>query len=161
MNLEILYKKQKEVDNKIAEKGVNLDHYLNLEHRIFAFQCELMELANEIGFFKDWKHSHEINHDTAIKELADCLAFALSIGITKGYDKLVKEIEGYEGLTEFPYLDLFNNLRNNDLNTIGSYKMALIMLIAIGLKLGFSSEGVIDHYIAKSNINIQRQEEGY
>lgn len=160
MNLEFLYNKQKEVDNKIAEKGVNLDHYLNLEHRIFAFQCELMELANEIGFFKYWKHSHEVNHDTAIKELVDCLAFVLSIGITKGYDKLVKEIEGYEDLTEFPYLDLFNNLRNNDLNTIGSYKMALMMLIAIGLKLGFST-GIIDHYIAKSNINIQRQEEGY
>lgn len=161
MNLEFLYKKQQEVDNKIAEKGVKLDHYLNLEHRIFAFQCELMELANEIGFFKDWKHSHEINHDAAIKELADCLAFVFSIGITKGYDKLVKEIEGYEDLIEFPYLDLFNNLRNNDLNTIGSYKMALIMLIAIGRKLGFSSTGIIFNYIAKSNINIQRQEEGY
>lgn len=166
MNIVHLYGIQKEVDQLIEEKmggSLVLTDYLSVEHRTFAFQCELMELANEIGFFKDWKHSHEVDRHKALEELADCFAFAFSIGLTKNYDNLVKELDvsNSEFMKDYPYLDIFVNLRQNELSTIGQYRLALEMLVAIGLKLGATVDEICEWYEAKSNKNIQRQKEGY
>ncbi len=166
MNLEKWYEKQREVDGLIAEKqgGIEvLSDYRSVAHRTFAFQCELMELANEIGFFKDWKHSHEIDLDKALEELSDNLAFVLSVGITKGYDRIIKEVDPFPLWEEYSYLDLFQMLRQNELGTVGNYQLALSLLLGIGLKLDKKVNVTIINawYMYKADKNITRQKEGY
>lgn len=165
INIERWYEKQREVDTLIEKKMVNLKltDYLSLEHRTFAFQCELMELANEIGFFKDWKHSHKIDLEDTLEELADNIAFVMSVGATKHYDKVVKEIEPFPLWEDYSYLELFKSLQQNDLSSVGKFQLALSILLGIGLKLNVEvGLPLIERaYFAKANKNIERQKEGY
>lgn len=163
MLLEKLYETQRKVDEKIAEKlpEGRLDEWDNLANRAYAFKVEVSELANEIGFFKEWKHSHVVNKDSALEELADCLAFLLSVGITQGYDRTVKEVGHEEYLVDASWLDLFKTLDNISLDSSSQYRMAFMLLLTIGNKLGATEDVIAEVYKRKSSKNIERQEKGY
>lgn len=165
MNIESLYGTQAKVDDKIAEKlegGKDfLSSYENIQHRQFAFKVEVMELANEIGFFKDWKHSHTIKVDAALEELADCMAFLLSTGLSLGYDRVVKEVEPFEMWADYPYEDLFDMLTEIQLSNVGKFTLAFKLILGIGLKIGASETAIMYAYVNKSAKNIERQTKGY
>lgn len=164
MNIEQLFKTQENVDNEIAKnmpaEWEGFGDYRSLMHRKFAFRVEVMELANEIGFFKDWKHSHTIDKGAALEELADCMAFLLSIGNTQGYNKMLKAIETFDA-EEYAFGDLFDMLTDMHLSNIGKYTMAFGLILGIGLKLGAIEEEIVEAYNRKAAKNITRQAEGY
>ena len=165
MNLEKMYEMQEIVDNKIAEKMPEdwggFAGYESVMHRTFAFHIELAELANEIGFFKDWKHSHTVDMEKVSKELADCLAFAFSIGLTRGYSKLKSEIAPFPLWQDYPYYDTFETLRSNNLDTLGKWELAISILIGLGLRLGLTEQDIEQEFLAVCEDNIQRQEQNY
>ena len=165
MNLEKMINMQQVVDVKIAEKMPadwgGFTGYESVMHRTFAFHIELAELANEIGFFKDWKHSHTIDMIKARKELSDCLAFAFSIGLTRGYTKLKSEIAPFPLWQDYPYYDTFETLRSNNLDTMGKWELAISILIGLGLRLGLSEENIEHDFVWVCQDNIKRQEQNY
>ena len=94
---------QKKVNDKVLEK---MDRDIFVEEFILAFNVEYFEFMNEIGVWKWWKHSHEINRERILDELADLYAFFLSILITSK-DNLLKEFENkYITLEEFEERDI-------------------------------------------------------
>lgn len=165
MNIQPIFETQRKVDEKIAEKyeggTAYLDTYESIDHRQFAFKVEVMELANEIGFFKDWKHSHVINISDALEELADCIAFLASVGISQGYSGFTKEIEPFELYEDYPYESLFDMLCDIGLQNMGKFTLAFSLVLGIGLKLGASESAILFAYQQKASKNIERQEKGY
>lgn len=162
MNIEQAFETQLKTDEAVAAKLTNsLEDWKSLQDRKFAFKVEVMELANEIGFFKYWKHSHKIEKGRVLNELADCIAFALSIGLTQGYQGLIKDVEPF-GMWEDYYMDdLFDMLTDIRLDNMGKFQLAFSLLVGIGLKVGATEEEIMDAYLQKSKENLARQARGY
>jgi dimeric dUTPase (all-alpha-NTP-PPase superfamily) len=155
-----LYACQEEVDQFISNNlDINIHDVEHVDKRVTAFHVELGELANEIGFFKYWKTSHFMDKAKTIEELADCIAFILSVGISRKYT-FIKEINPMEW-KRVPLGQLFRYLFRSELHSAGDWKQAFEQLICIGLKLGFSSGEILAAYYLKSNTNIERQKQNY
>jgi len=159
-----LFEIQREVDSFIEDKisYQNIDFRDTLGKRKTAFKVELCELANEIGFFKYWKESHELNKERVLDEWADCLAFLNSIANTQS---LYNEINDYlkycvlESSMDVAYH--FDRLIKNKLYDLTDLEYAYIELYKMGSSLGFSFGEMNYAYLKKSNENIRRAKEGY
>ncbi|KAB2337632.1 hypothetical protein F7731_08535 [Cytobacillus depressus] len=161
MNLQPLYDVQRNVDLVIARNTrSDINELENIHKRVIAFKVEVAEFANEISFFKYWKQSHEMDKAKTLEELADCMAFLLSIGISRQFDRKVLEINPHE-YKKVPILYLFNYLFKNELNTKDYWQAAFENLICIGLKLGLSIAEMEVAYYTKSGVNIERQKARY
>ena len=97
-----LYKKQAELDARIAENH-NVSYETTRERRILALLVEIGELANATRCFKYWSNKSSEPRDIVLDEYADGLHFFLSLGIdiksrkmtynyTKKADNLTKQI---------------------------------------------------------------------
>ena len=165
MNTEKLFEVQEKVDAAIAanmhKEWEGFGSFESVEHRKFALRTEIFELANEIGFFKDWKHSHKIDKEAALEELGDCIAFLLSLGITAGYQRIASEIRPFEMHNEYAWEDLFDMLTDLRVDNAGKFTLIFSLLLGIGLKIGATESEIVDAYMRKSNINIERREKGY
>ncbi len=160
MDLINLYACQKKVDQFISNNlGINIHDVEFVDKRVHALKVELGEFSNETGWFKYWKQSHEMDRAKTLEELADCIAFMLSVGISRKYE-FVKEIHP-NIWRKVPKGQLFHYLFENKLNSAGQWKVAFEHLIALGLKLGFSSGEIEAAYYNKSEKNIERQKSNY
>ena len=74
-NFSSLLSIQDEVNTEIGKK---LENQPSWREYILAYNCELYEALNAIGTWKWWKHSHVIEKDRVLDEVADCFAFILS-----------------------------------------------------------------------------------
>jgi dimeric dUTPase (all-alpha-NTP-PPase superfamily) len=159
MNLNPLYEVQKNVDMVIANNlRIEIHKEENVMKRIIAFKVEVGEFGNEIGFFKYWKQSHVMDRVKTIEELADCMAFLLSIGISRGYQ--VDEIDPYQW-EKVPMEHLFNYLFRNKIQNRNEWQTAFENLMCIGLRLGFAIAEMEFAYYTKSGVNIERQKNCY
>ena len=157
-----LFKVQATTDGAVASKLDNsLEDWKSLQDRNFAFRVEVMELANEIGFFKYWKHSHSSSKERILDEMADCIAFALSIGLTHGYSGLIKEVEPFAMWDDYYMEDLFDMLTDIKISNMGKFQLAFSLLLGIGIKIGATEVEIEAAYRNKSEENIKRQEGGY
>lgn len=162
LELEYMFEMQKQLDESVAERtGMRLDSYEALEKREYAFHTEVHELANEISFFKYWKKSHVIDRDSTLEELVDCIHFLLSIGLTKGYERTVKRVTAFELWEDYDMIELFKELRRNELDSVGRWVMAFSLLLGVGLKCGFTIQDINKAYQLKNAVNEVRQLEGY
>lgn len=164
LELKELNEMQRVLDNRIKErfgKGYDFGSYYAIEDKVFAFHTEMHELANEIGFFKVWKQSHEMDRGNVLEELVDVIHFLLSVGITKGYDNVVKRVEAFSLWEEYPMIELFNEVRRNDLESIGKYTLAFSLVLGIAKKLDFSEMEIEYAYHHKNKKNHERQDENY
>lgn len=165
MNTEKLFEVQEKVDAAIAanmpKEWEGFGSFESVEHRKFALRTEIFELANEIGFFKDWKHSHKIDKEATLEELGDCIAFLLSLGITAGYQRIASEIRPFEMYDEYAWEDLFDMLTDLRVDNAGKFTLIFSLLLGIGAKLGASEAEITDAYLAKADKNIERQNVGY
>ncbi|MDI4567847.1 MAG: hypothetical protein E7Y34_02065, partial [Mycoplasma sp.] len=80
INLENIYKLQKELDTKF-ELEFNYTPKELVDQRTLALIVELSELANEIAFFKYWKKNKNLNQDKINEEFVDGIHFFASLAI--------------------------------------------------------------------------------
>src|SRR5690606_41631436 len=86
MNLNPLFKKQKQLDEYIYEKN-NVTAKEVFERKIVALLVELGELANELQFFKYWKENISIDGQRAIEEYIDVIHFTFGLAVDLGIDE--------------------------------------------------------------------------
>ena len=163
MNLVEMFASKKEFDKVVAErvakKGYIVDSYYGLDHLVFGFHCELMEFANEIGFFKFWKMNHVQDDERILDEGVDCLHVLMSIGNMKNYK--VKEIEPFALWEDYSIEDMFTLLRQNSLETVSHWTRAFELVLGILVNLGYSERAIMEQYEAKNNVNLKRQDTDY
>ena len=165
-NLE-LYNKL--VELQAIQRGV--DRHMKVWERekiITALSEEFHEWYNAIGFFKIWK-KHKTPVEKQLDELADCLAFALSLlnddekhfEIDRCNIVLNRNTERHIRLmrNEIEHGELFSKRVHNTVykQTVG-FAIELILNIAM---IYYSFEDLFEAYKKKSLVNIQRQKEGY
>lgn len=135
---------------------------------ITALSEEFHEWYNAIGFFKIWK-KHKTPVEKQLDELADCLAFALSLlnddkgffGLDRCKTVLDRNNEQHIKLmrNEIEHGELFSKRVHNTVykQSVG-FSIELILNIAM---IYYSFEDLFEAYKKKSLVNIQRQKEGY
>lgn len=165
MNITPLFESQQFLDNKVTERvkstGYETNSYYAFDHKVFAFHCELMELANEIGFFKFWKQGHKRDLARILDEGVDCVHFLLSIGNMKGYYKSTKEVEPFALWEDWSTEDMFTVLRQNQLDNVAQWTRAFELVLGILLKQEMSESDIFKGYYRKNEVNLNRQAEGY
>lgn len=138
------------------------------EKIITALSEEFHEWYNAIGFFKIWK-KHKTPVEKQLDELADCLAFALSLlnddekhfEIDRCKTVLDRNNEQHIKLmrNEIEHGELFSKRVHNTVykQSVG-FSIELILNIAM---IYYSFDELFEAYKKKSLVNIQRQKEGY
>ncbi|HBJ9667585.1 TPA: dUTPase [Staphylococcus pseudintermedius] len=107
--LQELLKIQKEFDDRIPT--------LNLQDSKIAYVVEFFEWFNTLETFKNWKKKPCKPLEVQLDELADMLAFGLSIANQKGIDEwvLVDKIGSFNGsFTELSAGSILDNLASID-----------------------------------------------
>ena len=161
MNLHKLFTMQRALDQYIqSNKQVKEDVFIK---KGLALIVELAELANETGCFKFWSEKGPSERSVILEEYVDSIHFILSLGIEK-------ELEDLE---EWPLEDIEGDLTALFIGTNKSiltfleeptkihYEKVWIMYGENAGKLGFSSADVLQAYIAKNEMNYERQKNGY
>lgn len=187
MNLEKLFKMQKELDERILDRFPELRNEDLLDKKILALQVELGELAQNWRGFKFWSNDREsrtvrkietewdddgtptewlCNEDVnpLLEEYADVLHFALSIGLEIGVtiESVYLLEKSSKAITErFTSLLVgYGILATQPNNIESSYRELFAGTIRLGLKLGFSLDEIEEAYYIKNTINHQRQDLG-
>ena len=161
MNLHKLFTMQRALDQYIqTNKQVTENVFIK---KGLALIVELAELANETRCFKFWSEKGPSERSVILEEYVDSIHFILSLGIEKGL----------QDLQEWPHEIVVGDLTvlfiatNKSVLTFLAeptkthYEKVWILYGAIAEKLGFSSEDVLQAYIAKNETNYERQKNGY
>ncbi|CDR28659.1 dUTPase family protein [Staphylococcus schweitzeri] len=154
--LQELLQIQKEFDDRIPT--------LNLRDSKIAYVVEFFEWFNTLETFKNWKKKPGKPLDVQLDELADILAFGLSIANQQGFDEYDRDLffESFdeEYLIDFPYLrnqemiyDMISEFGDDDLSSIR--RLVLVFKIAEQL---YSIDQLIDAYKKKMKRNHERQD---
>lgn len=107
--LQELLKMQKEFDDRIPT--------LNLQDSRISYVVKFFEWFNTLETFKNWKKKRGKPLEVQLDELADLLAFGLSIANQKGIDEwvLVDKIGSFNGsFTELSAGSILDNLASID-----------------------------------------------
>lgn len=163
-----------ELYSKLVELQIiqyEVDKHMEVWERdkiITALSEEFHEWYNAIGFFKIWK-KHKTPVEKQLDELADCLAFALSLlnddekhfEIDRCKIVLNRNTEQHIRLmrNEIEHGELFSKRVHNTVykQSVG-FSIELILNIAM---IYYSFDDLFEAYKKKSLVNIQRQKEGY
>jgi dimeric dUTPase (all-alpha-NTP-PPase superfamily) len=171
-----LVKKQTELDQLIVEKSqTNLKWIsrFNTERLKLALLVEVGEFANEIKSFKAWRKKPEIDWAKAQEELIDCLGYFLGL---VGIYKINFPFPIIPGQKDLPFNELlltffaltnnlaveeneqFYNLENAEINEAAknTYYDWLKIFTEICWKLNIDEQKLLDIYLAKNEINLQR-----
>ena len=160
--------------NKLVELQITqleVDRHMQVWERekiITALSEEFHEWYNSIGFFKIWK-KHKTSIEKQLDELADCLAFALSLlnddnrafGLDRWDVVLNRNNEQHIKLmrNEIEHGRLFSKrVHNTVYEQSVEFSIELILNIAM---IYYSFDELFEAYKKKSLVNIQRQKEGY
>lgn len=164
MKINRLLEMQRDLDRLILNKA-NIQIYPT-EMVKMALLVELGELANEIQFFKYWKHNKNINQEKIKEEWADCFHFSLSLEnrLMQLEGEVIDNLDLFEELYKAERLEnkssvypQFNAAFENVINLDDVLKTIIGLGLCIGLSLNEMEKAYIDKYLK----NIQRQQEGY
>lgn len=161
MQLKDLFAVQKKLNERIVEEH-QLDPATLKNKKYLALLTELGELANETRCFKYWSVKPPSPREKILEEYVDCFHFILTIGLDNGYEAITPEYPfEIEDLTTH-FINLF--LAVNELvaiSSINSYEVLVEDFFALGVALGLSWDEVVEAYLAKNEINHQRQDHRY
>ena len=161
MQLKDLFAVQKKLNERIVEEH-QLDPASQKNKKYLALLTELGELANETRCFKYWSVKPPSPREKILEEYVDCFHFILTIGLDNGFEEITPEYEfEIEDLTTH-FINLF--LAVNELvaiSSINSYEVLVEDFFALGVALGLSWDEVVEAYLAKNEINHQRQDHKY
>ncbi|SFH91712.1 Dimeric dUTPase, all-alpha-NTP-PPase (MazG) superfamily [Tindallia magadiensis] len=156
-----LYNRQRELDLFI-QKNHQLENESLTDRKILAFQVELGELANETRCFKFWSHKTASSKEVILEEYVDGLHFLLSLGLEMDYrfNELepgsICEDEIRQFLSVYHAVSQFEKERDE-----AAFHHLFQSFLSLGEKLGFTRAEVMESYLAKNEVNHQRQDEGY
>ena len=177
MNLNSLFKKQKQLDEYIVKEkeleGVDL-----LPRKTVALICELYECINEARFFKYWSENQKPNiEEHEIDEVDGNIVQIVRTPLLEEYIDTIHftlSIANDLGVHEHKYV----KTQPQDLNdlVLGITNLATIIpiskekhqveslinnIITLGYQLGFDEKAVIEAYHEKNKENYARQKVGY
>jgi dimeric dUTPase (all-alpha-NTP-PPase superfamily) len=143
------------IENKMA-LPVQMDY-------LVAMHVEFFEFINAVGTFKFWKHSHNPDKERVLDELADIIAFFLSIGeIDKNADVVISETQ--DELAEYSTLSIMRSVSAAIQTGEETANDLILMGIAVEIarrEVDATWEDIEAAYKKKSEENIRRQKEGY
>ena len=158
VTFEKLLNTQKEFDSRVVLE--------NEKSTRVAYLVEFIEWINTREFFKDWKKNKGKPLEQQLDELADLLAFGLSIGLQEGVtaDDLVNWQNDYQKPNKYINTDnilfivaeLSSDLANKEFDEY--YLVMLPLMLADDF---YSVDQLIEAYYVKMKVNHARQESGY
>lgn len=163
-NLKTLLQTQKDFDSRIPT--------LNLQDSKIAYVVEFFEWFNTLETFKNWKKKPGKPLDVQLDELADMLAFGLSITHQLNLDITEETVENLNNIMQAAkdmdkHLDdidilseVYTNLGKNIFNRDSTNSDALTFLtypIAFSVEY-YSLDQLIDAYNKKMEVNHARQD---
>lgn len=173
MDLEKLYKMQKELDVHILEniknrEGKEIDELKLLHNTVLALQVEVAELANATRCFKHWSIKGSEKRETLLEELSDIWHFYLSIGNQLGYQMGdIYEYYSFDGVkkdyvndTVLAFVRLMATV-NKMPDNLNCYTVYGHRLSKLGELMGFTDAEIEQAYLIKHEENYRRQREGY
>lgn len=158
-----LFKLQKELDERILQEH-KLESKKLLKEKTLALLVEIGELANETRCFKYWSTKPSSERNIILEEYVDGLHFILSVGINLGVDKnfLFSKCAHVNKTTVQIFLDVYAKvIRFHDQPSITNYIELFTSYLRLGQALDFSQEDIEKAYLAKNEVNHQRQTQGY
>lgn len=161
MNIEKLFNMQRGLDRYI-EEGHNLAGKDLFDQKTLALLVEIGELANETRCFKFWSTKRPSERNVILEEFVDGVHFILSLGIIAGFDqhKPAFEADAMDQTNQFILvMESVHAFRKE--KTKSNYEQLMNQYFALGSLLGFSPNEVEAAYIAKNEVNYERQKSGY
>ncbi|WP_132945902.1 dUTP diphosphatase [Tumebacillus sp. BK434] len=161
MNLHKLLTLQRELDARIkAEHGLHGQDLV--PKKLLALQVELAELANETRCFKFWSKKPASGLDIILEEYVDVLHFALSLALELGYTDLQPAAAAPADSVTASFLELMDrSSRLAATRAQGDLEALLAGLLGLGGQLGLQAGDIEAAYLAKNEVNHQRQAQGY
>lgn len=170
VNFNGLYKVQESVDNEVYKRLKEIrEEPIDTGEILLALHVETFEFINELGVWKWWKQSHKINKEKLLDELADIMAFFLSLQnqdtkniydeIDSVIEKTIANLEKYSTVWMLKYLS--SSIQ------IGESPMDHIQIMSIAISCAKKNikdltwKEIEDAYIKKSEENIKRQKQNY
>lgn len=139
--------------------------FFTFDQRKIAFNVELGELANELGFFKYWKFNHTINKERVKDEWADCLAFLISMIQSKNLEEYINDdlsVYNEESIMLGGGVEReFKGMMYNNLTCKQDYRRCLHELFWMMGSIDYTYKELIEAYEIKTKENIRRAKEGY
>lgn len=158
-----LFSMQETLDKHIIDNH-QLQQKDLMEEKYLALLVELGELANETRCFKFWSKKPASARKKVLEEYVDGVHFILSLGIEKGYQftpdsTLITQEQ--VALTK-----QFNNVFQaiiafREESTQENYHELFRQFLQLGHLLDFSNDDIYQAYIAKNEVNFDRQADGY
>lgn len=183
MNLSILFEMQKVLDDRIEREHPPVPGEDRLAKKILSLQVEIGELANEWRGFKFWSKDQQprtcsrkavVSDDQAkhpiqfadynplLEEYVDCLHFILSIGLEIGFKEpeiswFYKSNDTTQRFLKVNYQVAVFSLDQD----LYEYQDMFAQFLSLAEPLGFTWDQVESAYIAKNQVNHERQANGY
>ncbi|KMY55012.1 dUTPase [Bacillus sp. FJAT-27231] len=162
MNLLKLFRMQRALDEYI-ETEHGLQEADLFDKKVLALLVEIGELANETRCFKFWSLKQPSERKFILEEFVDGVHFILSLGLTCSLEQeaVIAEAEAAGSVTEqflhvYEAVHVFKREKSAD-----TYQQLLQNYFTLGRLLGFSAEEVEGAYVAKNEVNYERQQQGY
>ena len=162
MKLKAMFDMQATLDSHINEKH-QLEKENLIERKILALLVEVGELANETRCFKFWSLKPPASKEKILEEFVDGIHFILSLGLDLSFGK---EIEISTEQVEIPLVSQFISIYNRIAEfqkeqTKENYQQLFSEYFNLGRILGFTNEETVFAYVAKNEVNHERQNQGY
>ncbi|PHE64461.1 hypothetical protein COF68_06380 [Bacillus toyonensis] len=180
MKLTGLFQMQRVLDTRIVSEHPIKQGENRVIKKLLALQVEIGEWINELPeTFKYWSNKKN-KREESLKEYVDGLHFILSIGLELGVneeidfdytyvnlpDRMEVELNClYGGVSELFKLyvaTLVNppsTLVREDM--LSQYEKLVNMYLALGVKVGYSTDEIVDFYLKKNEENHERQNNNY
>ena len=156
-----LYSMQYELDTFIEREKKMMENSL-VSKKIVALFVEVGELANETRCFKFWSDKGPSDRSVILEEYVDGIHFLLSLGLETNlrYTSNHKK-QRVNNLTDqfqkiFGSIHLFAEQPSQT-----NYDQMWDMYLCLGQSLEFSELDIMNAYLEKNKVNVNRQKEGY
>ncbi|MEW9500631.1 dUTP diphosphatase [Jeotgalibacillus marinus] len=156
-----LYSMQYELDTFI-EREKKLGEESLVAKKIVALLVEVGELANETRCFKFWSDKGPSERSVILEEYVDGIHFLLSLGLETNlrYSSNHNE-QPITNLTE-QFQKLFGCIhRFAEHPSQSNYDQMWDVYLCLGESLEFSEMDIMNAYLEKNEVNVNRQKEGY
>ncbi|MGJ7035764.1 dUTP diphosphatase [Anoxybacillus eryuanensis] len=162
MNLQTLFSMQRQLDERIeTERGLSGERLI--ERKLLALLVEIGELANETRCFKFWSSKPKAADETILEEYVDGLHFILSLGLDLSLYEHIQwpHVQESKPLVE-QFLYVFEAVQTfREKMDEQAYGRLVYAYAQLGHALQFNAEQIERAYVAKNEVNHERQSHNY